>query len=135
MRADRAARMRAVPPGSTEATLNAEARRSPRLRRRVVYVEVQVGGDREVFLRKARNLSTGGMFVDAPVPLPVGTTVELQFRLPSGPEFAFLGEVRWTSEQTALAGGKPRNPGMGIVFVELRSGDAAELQAFVDDDL
>lgn len=115
--------------------MNAEARRSPRLRRRVVYVEVQVGGDDQVFLRKARNLSTGGMFVDAPVPLPVGTSVELQFRLPAGDAFAFLGEVRWTTEQRTQAGAKPRNPGMGIVFVELRSGDAGVLQAFVDDEL
>jgi len=106
---------------------------APRLRRKTVYVEVQLQDEAELFLHRARNLSTGGMFVDAPVPLPVGSAVELQFSLPTGTRFHWRAEVRWNTDM-ASDKAKVRHPGMGVIFTEMVEGDPDELRLFIMED-
>lgn len=63
----------------------------------------------------ARNVSLGGLFVDADHPPPVGTLVKLELRLTSGddePETILVsGLVRWRQRWS-----QPR--GMGIEFID-----------------
>ena len=87
--------------------------------RRPLLVEVQVvDGGGGLYLHRARNLSAGGLFMDAPVPLPTGTRLALSFRLPGSVVIRADASVRWNTE----GGGAPaRHPGMGIVFHHLDS--------------
>jgi uncharacterized protein (TIGR02266 family) len=93
-------------------------------RRRTLFVQVQIREEDAVFAYKARNVSIGGVFVEAQNPQPVGTALRLSFRLPPhGPDIACEGIVRWN---TLGAGAAVRHPGMGVGFVKL---DAAAVEA------
>ena len=89
-----------------------------RSRRRPLIVEVKVQKSEEVYLYTARNLSVGGMFIDTPVPLPPGTDLALEFKLPGGLALEVVGEVRWNTE-SAAPGTRVKHPGMGVVFMNL----------------
>jgi type IV pilus assembly protein PilZ len=72
---------------------------------------------RNAFIRDyARNISTGGTFVETPHPLPIGTEFMFQMTLPGHPEqLALRGEVRWivTPEQATV----DQPAGMGVRFL------------------
>ena len=63
-------------------------------------------------LGHSRNISLGGMFVETMQALPVQTTIQVRFRVPTQPEpIDVTGEVRWVE-----AGGAGQLSGMGIRF-------------------
>jgi uncharacterized protein (TIGR02266 family) len=91
-------------------------RTDPRYERQL-EVEILVDGKRHVVISK--NLSLGGMFVETAQPLPVQTTIQVRFRVPTQPEpIDVTGEVRWIerTEPGVVAG-------MGIRFHGLRARD------------
>ncbi len=100
-----------------------------RRRRRPLIVEVHVRDEDALYLYTARNVSAGGMFIDAPVPLPAGTRVGLEFRLPGGGSVQADGEVRWNTD-AAVA--RVRHPGMGVGFVDLEAEAATRLRGWLD---
>lgn len=104
-----------------------------RRRRRPLIVEVHVREEDAVYLYTARNLSSGGMFIDAPVPLPAGTRLGLEFKLPGGSAIQADGEVRWNTD-AAAAGTRARHPGMGVGFVNLEAAAAVQLRGWLDED-
>ena len=59
------------------------------------------------------NLSAGGIYLEQPIPHPIGTIVNLQFTLPGDADAlqvkAEIVNVDWASDR----------PGMGLKFVEL----------------
>lgn len=98
-------------------------RTDPRYDRRV-DVEIRAGSKQ--ITAKSRNLSLGGMFAETEELLPVQTTVEIRFRIPTQPEpVDVAGEVRW------IEPAKPGAPGgMGIRFQGLRARDVWALNRF-----
>jgi type IV pilus assembly protein PilZ len=69
----------------------------------------------EIFSEFARNINEGGLFVESETPHPIGTRVDLQFKLPGSDEpLQVSGSVVRTSLGTA-----DEPSGMGIVFDEL----------------
>jgi type IV pilus assembly protein PilZ len=69
----------------------------------------------ELFSDFARNINEGGIFVETESPHDVGTSVDLQFKLPGSDE-----PVRVTGTVVHQSAGSPGDPpGMGIEFSEL----------------
>jgi uncharacterized protein (TIGR02266 family) len=89
-----------------------------------IETDVALGGQGRVQVGVAHDVSTGGIFVSAYAPMPVGARVSLRFRLPTGQVVA-TGAVRWIRE------GRPGQlAGMGIELVELGEVDRGVLQRF-----
>lgn len=63
------------------------------------------------------NLSQGGVFLDTPTPLPVGTAVKLSFTTPSAPEPIVVDAVVAWVRETPTPEGHPA--GMGLQFGQL----------------
>ena len=99
--------------------------------RRSLFVEVQVHDRDELYVHKARNVSAGGMFLDAPLPLPPGTRLGLRFGLPGLGSVECAAEVRWNTEM-AVDGGSPPSPGMGVVFEDISEAVRGLLERFVE---
>ena len=69
----------------------------------------------ELFSDFARNINEGGIFVETETPHPLGTGVDLQFRLPGGDEpIRVKGIVVHVSD-----GEDGESPGLGIEFDSL----------------
>ena len=73
----------------------------------------------------SRNISLGGMFVETADVLPVQTTVQIRFRVPTQPEpIDVTGEVRWVER------GPDQLAGIGVRFHGLRARDVWALNRF-----
>jgi Tfp pilus assembly protein PilZ len=66
---------------------------------------------------RVRDLSVGGVFIATPLPIAIGTNIEMLFALPEG-ETRIHGIVRYASS------GK----GIGVEFTNMGAGDRARLQ-------
>jgi uncharacterized protein (TIGR02266 family) len=100
--------------------------------RHKVYVQVTAVDGEEVD-RKAisGNLSRDGLFVATPSLVPVGTEIEVCFRLPnSDTHIDALAEVAWTTEKKDFDSGKA--PGFGVKFVELDDESQQALDDYMD---
>ena len=74
----------------------------------------------------SRNISLGGMYVETAEVLPLQTTVQIRFRVPTQPEpIDVTGEVRWVER-----GGPGQAAGMGVRFHGLRARDVWALNRF-----
>jgi type IV pilus assembly protein PilZ len=72
-----------------------------------------------------RNVSELGIFVQTLSPLEVGTHVLLRFSPPgSSTGFALVGSVQWINPVRMLDN---KNPGMGILFVDITMEDRERL--------
>ena len=100
-------------------------------RRRSLIVEVQVRDREEVYLYSARNLSAGGMFIDTPVPLPSGTDIQVEFRLPQQEPIVASATVRWNTEMVAEQASRVRYPGMGVLFTKLSPSDSRRVRSWI----
>jgi uncharacterized protein (TIGR02266 family) len=87
-----------------------------------MWVEEVTDGS-QVF-RRAGNLSSGGMYLDQTIPIPVGTRVRLRFTLPGDSvAITVTAEIVSITSTSAL--------GMGVKFVELD----ADVQRRLDEYL
>ncbi len=100
-------------------------RTDPRYDRRL---EIEILLDGKKHIATSKNLSLGGLFVEIAEPLPVQTTVQVRFRVPTQPEpIDVTGEVRWVERA------QPGSPaGMGIRFAGLRARDVWALNRFFE---
>ena len=79
----------------------------------VVRVEYQTVD--ELFSDFARDINEGGIFVETATPHPLGTLVDLQFKLPGGDE-----PVRIKGTVVRISDGEGgESPGLGIEFENL----------------
>jgi type IV pilus assembly protein PilZ len=77
-----------------------------------------------------RNVSELGIFVLTREPLEVGTRIMLRFSPPGSDEpFDLQGTVQWVNPVRVLSDN--RNPGMGILFVDITPEDRERLVATV----
>ncbi len=100
--------------------------------RKKVRVAVTMSSDSNLYVGFADNMSEGGLFVATHELLPVGTTVDLQIRLPDDDEpLDITGKVRWqrpvaSATDTAL-------PGFGVEFQDLTDEEQEHLEEFLED--
>jgi uncharacterized protein (TIGR02266 family) len=88
---------------------------------------VHIQHDHQECWGTARNLSRGGIFVEAESPMPPATEVALEFRLPDADiPLATTAQVIWRREP---ADGIPE--GMGLQFLALDRACAQEIDSFV----
>lgn len=107
---------------------------SPRrqLKRVAVKAPVRIVLDGGQALGVVRNLSRGGIFVEADCPLPLSPSeeVELRFELPESSTrsltLSTTAKVVWRSDRTTTAGA-----GLGLQFLELNRANAARIEDFV----
>ncbi len=77
-----------------------------------------------------KNVSELGIFVLTREPLDIGTRVMLRFSPPGTDEpFDLQGTVQWVNPVRVLSDN--RNPGMGILFVDITTEDRERLVATV----
>jgi uncharacterized protein (TIGR02266 family) len=100
--------------------------------RHKVYVQItSVAGDKVDKQAISGNLSREGLFVATPTIVPVGTEIEVRFRLPnSDTHIVAVAEVAWTNGEKDFDDGKV--PGYGVKFVELNDESQTELDAYMD---
>lgn len=91
---------------------------------RVPYLcEVECSGiESGSLISRINDLSTGGVFVDAANPLPVGSFFALRFKVPDK-EIRVTGEVRFSMPKI----------GMGIHFLDLGAEERVAIQSVVED--
>jgi uncharacterized protein (TIGR02266 family) len=78
---------------------------------------------------KARNLSRGGIFVEADLAMPLYTEVELEFRLREGAAPLLpTAQVVWRRDPAP-----GRTPGLGLQFLALDGSSAREIDAYVHE--
>ena len=69
---------------------------------RQLEIEVLFEGKKQI--SQTRNISLGGLYLESASPLPIGTTVQLRFQLPTQPEpVEVAGDVRWVVKKGARA--------------------------------
>jgi uncharacterized protein (TIGR02266 family) len=92
---------------------------------RQLEVEVMYEGKKQI--SQTRNSSLGGLYLDSLTALPIGTTVQLRFTLPTQPEpVEVAGDVRWVVPKK----GAGDAAGVGIRFQGLRAKDVWALNRF-----
>ena len=104
-------------PWSSPKTSAAERRSAFRLDKVFpVWIEGDLGGARGV----ARNISSGGLFVEVPITYPIGSQVRVVFSSADG-EMAAIGQVRYVCALTGRPAAASHGPvgvrGMGIRFL------------------
>lgn len=70
------------------------------------------------------NLSRGGLFVETGHDLPLGTAIDVAFRIPGAGDVALAGVVAWRRE----AGSPDGPPGLGVEFTDI----SAQLGQVID---
>lgn len=90
-----------------------------------IAVAVDCASDETFLFVYVASASDLGIFVPTESPLPVGTTVRIDFE--SG-DLTFDGEVVWVNP---LKNGDNANPGMGIRFVSMSREDRELVVSFV----
>ena len=94
-----------------------ERRASPRAD---IVVRVNYQNVDSLFSEFARNINDGGLFVETEIPQPVGTKVELEFKLPGADQpIKAVGNV--VRSVSADQGDSDAAAGMGIEFENLDS--------------
>jgi hypothetical protein len=87
-----------------------------------VYLE----GDRGIGMGIARNISSGGLFVETRAPQPIGSQVRVTFPSDDG-EMTAIAEVRYICHLLGRAEDPLRGPltlrGMGMRFIYFETGD------------
>jgi len=112
---------REQPPPPPEPPPAEERREAPR---RQVEVEIGYQSETNFFTGLSTDISAGGLFVASYDVPPLGTPVNVNFRLPGGPMMSLDGVVRWARELNPV--NPEMVPGFGVSFEHL---DPAEEQA------
>lgn len=117
----------APPKAPTAAAVAAAAKRqSPRVR---MQAQVDFESDDNFFNGFSANISDGGVFVATVNVLPLGTSVDIGFTLPTGERIECKGVVRWVRE---IDDKQPDVfPGMGVQFVDLEERSAHAIESFI----
>jgi type IV pilus assembly protein PilZ len=84
-----------------------------------VCIEVDYRADDTFLFAYITDISAMGIFIRTLTPEPPGTRLTLRFVPPGGEALELDGEVIWINPPREDDDGEPRNPGMGVQFVEL----------------
>ncbi len=109
-----------------EEALAAYAEEQRGSRRVAVAVDIHLASDSHFFSGLSGDISEGGLFLSTYRPLPIGSSVEIEFSLPgSSAPLRAHGEVRWLREHST---GQPQ--GVGIAFDDLADDDRESIHRF-----
>ena len=120
-------RLQAGPPSSrAPRSRGHEVQRRARRARVLVSVDIHLSSEAHFFCGLSGDVSEGGLFVSTYLPLPIGSSVELEFSLPGSEEtLKARGRVRWMREHSLH---EPR--GFGIAFEGLEDAERERIHAF-----
>ena len=93
--------------------------------------EITLGSDSNLFTGFTGDISEGGVFMATVEVMPIGTTVDVSFTLPSGAKVEAKGEVRWVRELDVL--NPDQFPGMGIHFTQVPASSVAAIHQFANE--
>ncbi len=96
-----------------------------------VRAGVTMNSESNFYIGLANNISEGGIFLATYDLLPVGSTIEVEFRLPGNDKpIRASAEVRWHRQVAISHDDAP--VGFGAQFVSIDEADKKRLQEFVD---
>lgn len=99
------------------------------LERFAVDLEVTLASEHNFYMGLTENLSEAGLFIATHMLKPIGTVVEMCFKLPDDETpLRVRGEVRWVR---AYCEASEVPPGMGMRFVDLETTQAARVRKFL----
>jgi uncharacterized protein (TIGR02266 family) len=105
----------------------AEARRQ--FPRHNVELEVTLESETNFYMGLTENLSEGGIFIATHMVKPLGTQVEVSFKLPDiEGVIKVAGTVRWVREYSETS---DTSPGMGVRFEHLDSTTTEQIRNFL----
>jgi uncharacterized protein (TIGR02266 family) len=117
----------AVPPSQSGPMPTAEVRRAHH--RHDVELDVSLEGESNFYLGLTENLSEGGLFIATHAIKPIGTTVEVSFKLPHVAEaIQAVGVVRWVREYSETS---DTSPGIGVRFERISPQQVEQIREFL----
>jgi uncharacterized protein (TIGR02266 family) len=96
-----------------------------------MQVKIDFGSENNFYSGFSMDISNGGVFIATVKLVPMGTPVDLFFRLPTGEGIEAQGVVRWVRE---VDDQRPEMmPGLGVQFVNLSDEARTAIEGFVRD--
>ena len=93
-----------------------------RIEKRVPFIkEIEVIG---LGMRRCSDLSIGGMYLETVAMFPVGTVLDLRFKLQDSSEESIQVQARVSYVHTGL--------GLGVRFINLSPADGEKIQKWID---
>jgi uncharacterized protein (TIGR02266 family) len=114
---------------SSRAPAGDERRKYERLS---LTAEVGLRSESNFYTGFSDDVSEGGLFVATYKLLPVGSTLEVSFWLPTGHEVTASAEVRWVRDTRSSDDHGHVSPGMGVRFVNLSGEHLSAIRQFTD---
>jgi uncharacterized protein (TIGR02266 family) len=106
---------------------NAEVRRQHL--RHNVELEVTMESETNFYMGLTENLSEGGLFIATHVLKPLGTQIEVSFKLPDVSEpIKITGTVRWLREYSPTS---DTSPGLGVRFEQVDARQTEQIKRFL----
>ena len=99
-----------------------DRRKNARIR---LAVEVGITSGSNFYAARTRDISTGGLFIETPVALPVGAPVEVELSL-TGNRHALRAEVAWV-----LGAADGSTEGVGVRFLDVVPRTRAAIEHFM----
>ena len=94
-----------------------------------VELEVSLESESNFYMGLTENLSEGGLFIATHLVKPIGTKVEVSFKLPHVAEaIKAVGVVRWTREYSETSDSMP---GMGVRFENIAPEHVEHIREFL----
>ena len=92
-----------------------------RLNKRISFIkDMEVG----VGLRRSADLSLGGMYLETVTNFPIGSILDLRFKLQANDDHTIQAQAKVLYEHTGI--------GIGLCFVNLSSEDYEKINLFVE---
>jgi uncharacterized protein (TIGR02266 family) len=114
-------------PRSSGPASSAEPRRQHA--RHNVELEVTMESETNFYMGLTENLSEGGLFIATHVLKPLGTQIEVLFKLPEMSEpIKVTGTVRWVREYSDTS---DTSPGMGVRFEHIDAEHTEQIRRFL----
>src|SRR5687767_4203952 len=89
----------------------------------------QVESETNFYMGLTENLSEGGLFIATHVLKPLGTQIEVSFKLPGAPDsIKVTGTVRWLREYSPTS---DTSPGMGVRFEQIDQHHVDHIRKFL----
>jgi uncharacterized protein (TIGR02266 family) len=94
-----------------------------------VELEVTLESETNFYMGLTENVSEGGLFIATHVLKPLGTQIEVSFKLPEMSEpIKVMGTVRWVREYSDAS---DTSPGMGVRFEHLNTEQFEQIHRFL----
>lgn len=117
--------------------MKGEKEQNPRIPRKLICIPIffSVEGKNQFKVDYSTDLSEGGVLIQTEEPLPVGTRVDIKFRLPGAIKLIETkGEVVWSHKTIADESGLNLVPGMGVKFLGLDEKSKKYIDAFIKNE-